>query len=102
MRATFNRRDFLNGGLAVAGGAALSTTAIGRLGARAALAAPPASPTKRPVEPYGPLQRTPDQRGVEVLALPPGFSYVTFGHSGTTMTDGNPTPLALDGMAAFR
>ena len=52
-------------------------------------------------EPYGPLRRTRDQRGIEVLALPAGFSYVTFGHTGTTMSDGNPTPLALDGMSAF-
>ena len=52
-------------------------------------------------ESYGPLARTPDQRGVEVLALPAGFSYVTFSHSGSTMSDGNPTPLALDGMSAF-
>ena len=36
-----------------------------------------------------------------MLALPAGFSYVTFSHTGSTMSDGNPTPLALDGMAAF-
>ena len=42
-----------------------------------------------------------DQRGVEVLALPAGFSYVTFSHTGSTMSDGNSTPLALDGMGAF-
>ncbi|MET0685506.1 MAG: alkaline phosphatase PhoX, partial [Solirubrobacteraceae bacterium] len=52
-------------------------------------------------EPYGPLRRVRDQRGVEVLALPAGFSYVTFSHSGSTMSDGHPTPLALDGMGAF-
>ena len=32
---------------------------------------------------------------------PAGFSYVTFSHTGSTMSDGNPTPLALDGMGAF-
>ena len=37
-----------------------------------------------------------------MLALPAGFSYVTFGHIGSRMSDGNLTPLALDGMAAFR
>ena len=36
-----------------------------------------------------------------MLALPIGFSYVTFSHTGSTMSDGNPTPLALDGMGAF-
>jgi secreted PhoX family phosphatase len=52
-------------------------------------------------EPYGPLRRVADQRGVEVLALPVGFSYVTFGHIGSMMSDGNPTPLAHDGMGSF-
>jgi secreted PhoX family phosphatase len=51
--------------------------------------------------PTGPLRRKRDQRGIEVLALPAGFSYVTFGHTGSIMSDGNPTPLALDGMGAF-
>ena len=36
-----------------------------------------------------------------MLALPAGFSYVTFGHIASEMTDGHQTPLALDGMAAF-
>ena len=38
---------------------------------------------------------------MEVLALPAGFSYVTFSHTGSRMSDGNPTPLALDGMGSF-
>ena len=38
---------------------------------------------------------------MEVLALPAGFSYVTFSHSDSTMSDGFPTPLALDGMGSF-
>ena len=37
-----------------------------------------------------------------MLALPAGFSYVTFGHIASRMSDGHLTPLALDGMAAFR
>ena len=45
--------------------------------------------------------RASDQRGMEVLALPAGFSYVTFSHSGSKMSDGHPTPLALDGMGSF-
>jgi secreted PhoX family phosphatase len=36
-----------------------------------------------------------------VLALPAGFTYVTFSHTGSTMSDGYKTPLALDGMGAF-
>jgi hypothetical protein len=43
-----------------------------------------------------------DQFGREILALPPEFEYITFGDIGAPMTDGNPTPVALDGMAAFR
>ena len=43
----------------------------------------------------------PDQNGRVVLALPDDFSYVTFGDIGSPMSDGRPTPLALDGMAAF-
>ena len=99
MPGTLDRRTFISRGAAVAGGGVLSATALERLSLRdAAEAAGP----KRRAQPYGPLRRKKDQRGVEVLALPAGFSYVTFSHSGSTMSDGNPTPLALDGMSAFR
>jgi uncharacterized protein len=88
-----DRRTFLARGAA----GVLSIAAVERLAARSSRAAGAADGA----EPYGPLQRKADQRGVEVLALPAGFSYVTFGHIGSTMSDGNVTPLALDGMAAF-
>jgi uncharacterized protein len=91
-----NRRTFLTRS-AAAGGTLLSLTALERLALRDAAAGRP----HRRHESYGPLERVADQRGVEVLALPAGFSYVTFSHSGSTMSDGNPTPLALDGMSAF-
>jgi secreted PhoX family phosphatase len=98
MPYTLDRRTFIARGAAVAGGGLLSTAALERLSV--------ASASERKAHPahndsYGPLARVPDQRGVEVLALPAGFSYVTFSHSGSTMSDGNPTPLALDGMSAF-
>jgi secreted PhoX family phosphatase len=91
-----NRRTFLTRS-AAAGGTLLSLTALERLALRDAAAGRP----HRRHESYGPLERVADQRGVEVLALPAGFSYVTFSHTGSTMSDGNPTPLALDGMSAF-
>ena len=98
MSTTLNRRTFIARGAAAAGGGLLSTGALERLVARDAHAR-----ARRPRHggSYGPVRRKRDQRGVEVLALPAGFSYVTFSHSGSTMSDGNPTPLALDGMSAF-
>jgi uncharacterized protein len=100
MTTTLDRRSFLGRGAMVAGGGVLSLTALERLIAHDALAR---QSGRRPRgDGYGPLERMADQRGVEVLALPAGFSYVTFGHIGSQMSDGNTTPLALDGMAAFR
>ena len=80
------------------GGGLLSAAALERMSARSALA----DPRNSGAEPSARCARVADQRGVEVLALPAGFAYVTFGHIGTTMSDRNPTPLAHDGMGAFR
>ena len=89
-----DRRTFLARGAA----GMVSVAAVERLMARSALAAKGSDTAFG----YGPPQRTADQRGRFVLALPAGFSYVTFGEIGSPMSDGNVTPLALDGMAAFQ
>jgi len=96
MPTGLSRRTFLSSA-AAAGGGLMSIGAVERLVARDALG----RHHHGRVQPYGPLRRVPDQRGIEVLALPPGFSYVTFSHTGSKMSDGYPTPLALDGMSAF-
>jgi uncharacterized protein len=51
---------------------------------------------------YGPLAPVADHTtGQEILALPAGFEYWSFGDVGSTMSDGIATPAAHDGMAAF-
>jgi uncharacterized protein len=96
MHTGFDRRTFLTRAAAASGGL-LSMGAVERLVARDALGLG----RRTSAEPYGPLRRVADQRGIEVLALPAGFSYVTFSHTGSVMADGFPTPLALDGMGSF-
>ncbi|HWM08940.1 MAG TPA: alkaline phosphatase PhoX [Solirubrobacteraceae bacterium] len=93
-----DRRAFLARGAAVAGSTVVASEALTRLSNRMALADMRANGRSG----YGPPAPMPDQRGRVVLALPAGFSYVTFGDIGSPLSDGTPTPLALDGMAAFR
>jgi uncharacterized protein len=92
-----DRRAFLARSAAVAGTTVVGTEALGRLANRMALADMRAMGGSS----YGPPIPMTDQRGRIVLALPEGFSYVTFGDIGSPLSDGTPTPLALDGMAAF-
>jgi len=102
LSSTLNRRDLLRRAGAAAGGGVLSAVALERMTARTANAKTGTqTQAGLPGENYGPLAPVADQRGLEILALPAGFSYVTFGHIGSRMSDGALTPIALDGMAAF-
>jgi len=94
-----DRRNFLRGAAVAAGLAALGP--LEALGARTAGAAPlqnmPFSAD------YGPLYPARDHStGLELLLLPRGFEYLSFGWTGDLMADGTSTPGAHDGMAAFR
>ena len=51
---------------------------------------------------YGPLVPTADQTtGLNLLTLPAGFSYFSFGWRGDAMTNGSATPGGHDGAACF-
>jgi len=77
---------------------------VGGLAAGAVLLAPHAQLLAKAGAPrigkgYGPLAPVRDlNTGLNLLALPRGFSYVTFGWTGEPMRDGAPTPGAHDGM----
>jgi uncharacterized protein len=93
-----NRRTFLQSALGAGAGIALAGP-FAALGARAA-GAGRAKPTGFG---YGPLAPVKDQTtGLELLMLPRGFEYLSFGWRNDIMSDGTPTPSAHDGMAAFR
>jgi secreted PhoX family phosphatase len=97
-----SRRSFLQGALATGAGAALSGP-FSALAARAAVAAPGQAAKKPRGSGYGPLLPVKDQTtGLELLLLPRGFEYLSFGWTNDPMSDGRPTPSNHDGMAAFR
>lgn len=100
-----DRRRFLAGALgAGAAGAAMSLSGpFSALGARAAGAAPGRRARRPPTSGYGPLAPVRDQTtGLELLLLPRGFEYLTFGWTNDVMADGRPTPSNHDGMGAVR
>jgi secreted PhoX family phosphatase len=96
--AVMDRRTFLGSGAAFAGAGLFNSGAATALTRRRALA----KPARGSESPYGRLRPARDRTtGREILALPRDFSYTTFGHIGSEMSDGTITPMALDGMAAF-
>lgn len=106
-----NRRNFLKRASSLAAGGIVTATTLGTLNAHLAWAKEEdregrVDPRKRarlgrPGKGYGPLHRTADQDGREILALPRGFHYVTFSRIGEAMSDGAVTPRNHDGMTCF-
>jgi uncharacterized protein len=89
VKAIFDRRLFIKGG--VAGAASISFGAL--LARQAAAVELPYS------DDYGSVSLVNDlTTGLPLIALPPGFSYKTFGWRGQPMADGKSTPGAHDGM----
>jgi len=101
----FDRRSFLSRGALLAGATVMGPAAFTAITAGAAGASEGIGRGRgrRIAGDYGPLAPVPavNEPGSAYLALPDGFSYVVFGKIGSPMTDTNPTPVNLDGMAAF-
>jgi uncharacterized protein len=86
-----DRRSFLKGSTAMAGLSAAASFQALLARPRSVLAFSPD---------YGPLSPTLDEAtGLDLLKLPEGFRYISFGWTGDVMDDGLPTPPAHDGMA---
>jgi uncharacterized protein len=90
-----SRRDFLRVSAAALGSFAVPGT-FGAVLARAAEGAP------RETRGYGPLSPVKDEStGLELLKLPPGFRYLSYGWRRDPLTDGTQTPGSHDGMAVI-
>jgi hypothetical protein len=102
-----DRRSFLRRGAGAAAGLAIAHR-LDLVGLRTASAAPEGGAASRrraqaSGSGYGPLYPTRDHTtGLELLMLPRGFEYLSYGWTGDPMDDGTPTPSNHDGMAAFR
>ena len=104
---TVHRRSFLKGVIGASAGAAALAGPFGALGSRAAGAAPVSGAKGTGAgggdTGYGPLYPVRDQAtGLELLMLPKGFEYISYGWTGDPMADGRPTPGSHDGMGACR
>lgn len=90
------RRSLL--GVAAAGAASIPFTA---LAGRTSAAASPGDVFADAG--YGPLRPAVDQAtGLQLISLPRGFEYLSYGWTGDVMSDGVVTPNAHDGMGAYR
>ncbi|HEX9003081.1 MAG TPA: alkaline phosphatase PhoX [Blastocatellia bacterium] len=101
MNHRFGRRAFL-GITPLAVSAAMHTFAALDPRANVTKLLAPASAGNADVGGYGPLNpKAARNTGETLLALPEGFEYNVLGKAGAKMSDGHPTPMAHDGMAAF-
>jgi uncharacterized protein len=92
--ARLGRRALLRSGTAAVGGVMLAGPLSGLAAGQHTGRGP------RPEDGYGPLRPTPDETtGLELLRLPEGFRYQSFGWTGDPMDDGTRTPDRHDGMA---
>lgn len=92
------RRRFLRCGGQLAAAGALALGPLGRLLAQAGDAA-----VRRPHSGFGPIRPVRDlATGMPLLALPEGFSYISFGWAGEPMAGGQQTPGNHDGMGIVR
>lgn len=92
-----DRRTFLKGGALLFGGLALSWPLQQFMARRAYAASTPIA------SPYGDPVPTPDNAtGLNLIKLPPGFEYWSFGWTGDPLGDGNYTPRMHDGMAVVK
>ncbi|QJR82407.1 DUF839 domain-containing protein [Alteromonas pelagimontana] len=88
-QAVVNRREFVKGSSVVA-----ASTAFAAMSTKAVAANLPYSDS------YGPLSLKKDKAtGLELLALPEGFEYTSYGWTGQIQSDRTPTPTDHDGMA---
>lgn len=94
--AHFNRRAFIQGGTAIMATAAVAGPLQSLMARRAR------GESVAVASPYGdPVPTADKETGLELLKLPPGFKYRSFGWTGDPMIGGTATPPQHDGMAVI-
>jgi uncharacterized protein len=92
-----DRRTFLKGGALLFGGLALSWPLQQFMARKAYAASTPIA------SPYGaPVPTADNATGLNLIKLPPGFEYWSFGWTGDPLGDGYVTPRMHDGMAVVK
>ena len=103
LSSVVNRRAFLRGGAGLIGSAVMAKT-LGGLAATRVEAARPCAGGSSP-SPWGPIGPSRDaETSMNLLQLPPSFSYRAYGFTGDIMDDplGTATPALHDGMAVIQ